>query len=38
VGRLLRPRAGKRALVYELVVCRTHEVRQSSRRHRAVAA
>ena len=32
VGRLLRPRDGKRALVYELVMRRTMEVRQAERR------
>ncbi len=32
VGRLLRPRAGKRARVYELVMRRTIEVRQAERR------
>jgi superfamily II DNA or RNA helicase len=38
IGRLLRPRAGKRALVYELVVRGTREVRDARRRHRALAA
>jgi superfamily II DNA or RNA helicase len=38
VGRVLRPSEGKRALVYELVVRGTHEVRQSERgRERLVA-
>jgi len=32
VGRLLRPRDGKSALVYELVVQRTAEVGRSARR------
>ncbi len=32
VGRLLRPRAGKRALVYELVTARTPEVRWAAHR------
>jgi superfamily II DNA or RNA helicase len=31
VGRVLRPSEGKRALVYELVIRGTHEVRQSER-------
>lgn len=38
VGRLLRPCEGKRALIYELVVRRTREVRDSARRQRALAA
>jgi superfamily II DNA or RNA helicase len=37
VGRVLRPRPGKRALVYELVVRDTVEVRQVLRRQRALA-
>jgi superfamily II DNA or RNA helicase len=36
VGRLLRPLPGKRALVYELVVTGTHEVRKSAERRRAL--
>lgn len=32
VGRLLRPRPGKRAVVYELVVQQSNEVRQAERR------
>ncbi|HET6281140.1 MAG TPA: DEAD/DEAH box helicase family protein [Polyangia bacterium] len=32
VGRLLRPAAGKQALIYELVVARSSEVRQAERR------
>jgi superfamily II DNA or RNA helicase len=38
VGRLLRPSPGKKAIVYELVVQGTFEVRQSSTRRRALAA
>lgn len=38
VGRLLRPRAGKRAIVYEIVVRNTFEVAQAARRRRALAA
>jgi superfamily II DNA or RNA helicase len=38
VGRVLRPRPGKRALVYELVVRATGEVEQARRRRRALAA
>jgi superfamily II DNA or RNA helicase len=37
VGRLLRPRVGKRALVYELVCRATVETRQAQRRRRALA-
>ncbi|HZL19078.1 MAG TPA: DEAD/DEAH box helicase family protein [Polyangia bacterium] len=37
VGRLLRPGEGKRALVYELVVERSSEVRQSERRWESFA-
>jgi superfamily II DNA or RNA helicase len=37
VGRLLRPAPGKRALVYELVVMATHEVRKAAHRRRALA-
>lgn len=37
VGRLLRPRPGKRALVYELVCAGTTETRQATRRQRALA-
>lgn len=36
VGRLLRPRVGKRALVYELVSRQTSEVRQARRRRAAL--
>jgi superfamily II DNA or RNA helicase len=38
VGRVLRPRPGKRALVYELVVRATGEVKASRRRRDALAA
>lgn len=38
VGRVLRPRPGKRALVYELVVRATSEEAQARRRRRALAA
>jgi superfamily II DNA or RNA helicase len=38
VGRLLRPARGKRALVYELVVRDSAEVRQSRERRRALAS
>jgi len=38
VGRLLRPREGKRAVVYELVCPRTLEVRDAARRRRGLAA
>jgi len=38
VGRLLRPREGKRALVFELVTRRTMEVRQARRRGKGLAA
>jgi superfamily II DNA or RNA helicase len=38
VGRVLRPRPGKRALVYELVVRSTGEVKQARRRRNALAA
>jgi superfamily II DNA or RNA helicase len=38
IGRVLRPRPGKRALVYELVVRGTSEVREAARRRRAIAA
>jgi superfamily II DNA or RNA helicase len=38
VGRVLRPRPGKRALVYELVVRSTAEVEQSRKRRSALAA
>jgi superfamily II DNA or RNA helicase len=37
VGRLLRPRAGKRALVYELVVGHSSEAWQAARRGRRLA-
>jgi superfamily II DNA or RNA helicase len=36
VGRLLRPLPGKRALVYELVMMGTHEVRKARERRRAL--
>jgi len=38
VGRLLRPREGKTALVYEIIARDTHEERQSQRRRGALAA
>lgn len=38
VGRLLRPKEGKRAIVYELVCRNTIEVRQSKRRNISFAA
>jgi superfamily II DNA or RNA helicase len=38
VGRLLRPRPGKRALIYELVVADTHEERVALTRRRALAS
>ena len=38
VGRVLRPRPGKRALVYELVVRRSTEVGQARKRRSALAA
>jgi superfamily II DNA or RNA helicase len=38
VGRVLRPRPGKRALVYELVVRATGEVKEAHRRRNALAA
>ena len=38
VGRVLRPRPGKRALVYELVVRATGEVKAAQRRRDALAA
>jgi len=37
VGRLVRPAPDKRALVYELVVAGTHEVRKGKERRRALA-
>ena len=37
IGRLLRPAAGKRALIYELVTLATPEVRRASERRRALA-
>jgi superfamily II DNA or RNA helicase len=37
VGRLLRPRPGKRALVYELVVRATSEIGQAHKRRQALA-
>jgi superfamily II DNA or RNA helicase len=38
VGRLLRPAAGKRAIVYELVTMKTSEAHQAAQRRRALAA
>jgi superfamily II DNA or RNA helicase len=38
VGRLLRPGPGKQALVYELVVAQSGEVRQAERRGARLAA
>ncbi|HMJ12425.1 MAG TPA: DEAD/DEAH box helicase family protein [Polyangiaceae bacterium] len=38
VGRLLRPSAGKRAMVYELVTVATSEVRKAAERRRGLAA
>ena len=38
IGRVLRPSAGKRALVYELVVSGTHEARQADRGRWRLAA
>jgi len=38
VGRVLRPRPGKRALVYELVIRASVEVKQSRKRRSALAA
>ena len=38
VGRLLRPAAGKQALVYELVVAQSGEVRQAEKRGARLAA
>lgn len=37
IGRLLRPAAGKRAIVYELVVWDSSEVRQAARRREGLA-
>lgn len=37
VGRLLRPAPDKRAMVHELVVADTHEVRKGKERRRALA-
>jgi superfamily II DNA or RNA helicase len=34
IGRLLRPAPGKQALVYELIMRDTHEVRNSTRMRR----
>jgi superfamily II DNA or RNA helicase len=36
VGRLLRPRPGKRALVYELITAGTTEARDAARRRRGL--
>jgi len=36
VGRLLRPRPGKRAIIYELVMEDTHEVRKAAERRKAL--
>jgi superfamily II DNA or RNA helicase len=38
IGRLLRPVAGKRAVVYELVTMATSEARQAAERRRGLAA
>jgi superfamily II DNA or RNA helicase len=38
VGRLLRPRPGKRALVYELITAGTTEARDAARRRRGLGA
>jgi superfamily II DNA or RNA helicase len=38
IGRLLRPREGKRAVVYELVIGQSSEARQAERRGRRLAA
>ena len=38
VGRLLRPRAGKRAAVYELVTRATQEIAQAEKRRRALGS
>jgi superfamily II DNA or RNA helicase len=38
VGRLLRPRPGKRAVIYELIARETFEVGHASRRQRALVA
>lgn len=38
IGRVLRPRPDKRAVVYELVARDTHEVRRADRRSHALAA
>jgi superfamily II DNA or RNA helicase len=38
IGRLLRPAAGKRALIYELVVERSREVAQAARRAEGLAS
>ena len=38
IGRLLRPRPGKRAIVYELVTAGTSEVRLSTQRRRGLLA
>ena len=38
IGRLLRPRPGKRARVYELVTLSTAEARQSSERRKSLVA
>ncbi|MBN2576301.1 MAG: DEAD/DEAH box helicase family protein [Deltaproteobacteria bacterium] len=38
VGRVLRPRTGKRALVFELVVRGTNEIKQARKRRDALAA
>jgi len=38
IGRLLRPRPGKRAIVYELVVAGTAEVRAAGRRRRSLVS
>jgi superfamily II DNA or RNA helicase len=38
IGRLLRPRDGKHAIVYELVVAKTAEVSQATRRRRGLGS
>jgi len=38
VGRVLRPAQGKEAVVYELLSRGTHEVRESDRKRRGLAA
>jgi superfamily II DNA or RNA helicase len=38
IGRLLRPRAGKRAIVYELVTAGTSETRLADKRRKGLSA